>query len=151
MIDLPPLHAAALPAVLSQPALTALVGAATGVASILLYRRLSPQARLTELAGRLSEARGELNRFDGTDVRVVWSLTRQAVGLSLKQVALVAGPTVLAVAPVLLVAWALDSWIDLSRHVLPLPGPEWLGSGHVLFWGPLCVAALVVKLWLKIK
>jgi len=151
MMTMPPSLAAGLSAVFSPLVLTALVATAAGVASMLIYRETSPQSRLAELSARLGEARSELHRFDGTDVRVVWSLTRQSLVLSLKQVALVAGPTALAVTPVLLLAWALDSAFDLSRRSVPLPGPEWLGSGHAAFWGPLCLSALVAKLWLKIK
>ncbi len=126
------------------------LGVVVGAASMLLYGRLSPQPLLAEVGARTAEARAELMRFDGGDVRVVWALTRRAIGLSFRQIGLVIGPTAAAVLPVIAVAWLADDWLASSRG----PGSAeaaWWASGHAAFWASLCVSALVVKLRFGIK
>jgi len=75
-------------------------GALTGILSMLVYWRLSPQTRLAEITCQATVARRELQSFDGDDIRVYGQLTARALALSLTQVRLVVFPTLLAMIPV---------------------------------------------------
>lgn len=151
MNDVLPTLASSTAALLPRLALVTGVGVVVGAASMFLYRWLSPQSLLTEVGARTAEARGELMRFDGSDVRVVWTLTRRALGLSIRQIGLAIGPTAVALIPVIALAWLLDDWFDPPRGPGSSFGPAWLAPGHAAFWTSLCASALVVKLRFKIK
>lgn len=141
-----------LTAPLGQIAGIALLGAITGVASMLLYARLSPQSRIAELSTHASDARMALNRFDGDDLGQVLTLTRSAVRLSLRQVGLVLVPTILAGAFAVGSAWLVNANVHLSQlHSGPPWAPAWLRAEDVAFWIPLSVTAMGTKWILKIK
>ena len=125
-------------------------GTIGGVGSMLLYGWVSPQARIAEVNAQTAQARRELQSFDGSDARIVWSLAKRAVGLSLRKLGLVIGPTALAVVPVILLAWLVDVAFNLSDSPLSF-GRRWLPSGQAAFWLSLGLSALAVKLCCRIK
>ncbi len=130
----------------------ALLGALTGGLSMLLYARISPQSRLHELSTQAGEARLALSRFDGGDIREVLTLTRHAVGVSLRQMGLILGPMLLAGVFVLGTAWLVDTVFHLARlEFAPSWAPSWLGNGYAAFWISLTVGAAALKWALKIK
>ena len=145
------MHLLANVSVFPLPAvLVAICGVLTGVLTMLLYARVSPQERLLLLTQRVTAARAELNRFDGGDGQMVWTLARRALLLSLQQVGLTFFPTLVAMIPVLLVAAGLEHGLRLSEWTLWNFGPTWLATGYTAFWLPLGVTALIVKWKLKI-
>ena len=125
-------------------------GTIAGVGSMLLYWWASPQTRIAEVNSQAAQARRELQSFDGSDARIVWTLAKRAVGLCLRQIGLVIGPTALAVIPVIVLAWLVDLTFNLSDNLLSF-GPAWLPSGQTTFWLPLSLSALAVKLYFRIK
>ena len=86
-------------------------------------------------------AQNELRSFDGTDLRVVMSLTSDAFKLTLKQLALVLGPALLAAVPVLSIAWFI--------HHAASPENDWMVACG--FWSALCVGSVGLKFYFKIK
>jgi hypothetical protein len=127
-------------------ACVAFAGTLTGAMSMLLYTRLSPQPRIAELGAQAAEARSALHRFDGDDLRVIWSLTRHSIGCSLRQAGLILAPALGAALPVLGAAWLTVLAFDRCEGSLaPGSAADWLFSGHVAFWVPLGVSALAVK------
>ena len=126
-------------------------GMLAGVASMLIYWRLSPQARISQTQVLAAEARHQLNRFDGDDVKVFASLAKRAFGLSFQHLGLVLLPTLVAIIPVLLAAFWMENLLDHSAPLLLNFGPHWLRSGHTIFWLSLGLAALSVKLRFGIK
>ena len=131
--------------------LTAVLGMLIGIVSMMVYRVTSPQERIAEVSAGVRESRLLLSRVDDSDIRVVWALSKRALGLSLQQLLLMIAPTALAVTPTFTAAWGVDRLFDLSGHSLGNFGPTWLTSGHTAFWVPLCLAALAVKLRFNIK
>ncbi len=121
--------------------------ALAGVASMLLYKVASPQRRLEQLAAATS-ARWDWIEHDGS-FRDAWPLIRRDLGLALARVRLSLGPSLLAGLPVLLGAYLMEDALSAVR-VLPL-GPAWLRSGWSAFFLAAALAALAVKLLLRIK
>lgn len=121
VLDLPaPLFAAAdaaLDGVLPPLARVVLWGALAGVASMLLYAVISPQARIAHGRQLLRERRRQLERFDGElgeAMPLVTGLLRQA----LRQVGRTAWPAMLASLPLL----ALMAWLSTAYgHRYPDP------------------------------
>jgi hypothetical protein len=151
MSDALPTLASSIWPISLQMALVAVVGMLVGAASMLVYWWLSPQSLLAEVSARAAEARLDLQRFDGTDVGVVWSMTKRALRLSIRQIALAILPTAAAIIPVIALAWLMDDWFDPPGGPGSPIGPAWLAPGHAAFWTSLCVSALLVKLRFKIK
>lgn len=119
-----------------------LYGLVAGGVSMLVYRRLSPQRRLAALKQEVGDARRALRAYDGTDGREVLRLSRRAVGLSLRQLLLVAGPTAVAAAPVVLAMACVGSAYESAG--------TWLRSWELPFMAGATVAALGLKFGLKI-
>jgi hypothetical protein len=74
-----------------------------GIASILtmwLYVLFSSQEKLSKIKREAAETKKALNEYDG-DFKGAWQLIRQSLRLSLKQIGLALGPTILASLPVL--------------------------------------------------
>ena len=130
----------------------AICGALVGALSMLLYARLSPQARVAQLSAQIAQARSALNQAGDCDMRTVWSMTMHALGLSIQQIRLILVPTLCAAMLVLGVAWFVDLMFDLSHIcIMPARQPSWLFSGHTAFWVPLTVVAVAVKWKFAIK
>ena len=101
--------------IISHLILPALMGVVSASLSTWLYWRFSPQEKLSELSGQVAEARVALKRFEGNDLRVVMSLTWQALAPSFRQLGLMLGPAMLAILPILVVAWPIEStWTSIS-------------------------------------
>lgn len=122
MLDLPaPLFAAAdaaLDGVLPPLARVVLWGAVAGVASMLLYALISPQARIARGRQQLRERRRQLERFDGElgdAMPLITGLLRHA----LYQVGRTAWPALLASLPLL----ALMAWLS-TAYGYRYPDPE---------------------------
>lgn len=93
----------------------ALLGA---LVSVLLYRALSPQARVAQAKARVRELRARLDAHDGSFEQAM-PLLRASIGASLRQVRLVLPATLLASLPVLtLLIWLPENY----GHQLPTPG-----------------------------
>ncbi len=143
----PPLLLGAIPSLV----LVVLVGCMTGVASMLAYWRLSPQGQLESVGERATMARRQLHAFDGDEFGEYQQLAYRAVALSLTQLKLVLLPTLIAMLPVFGLAYWLDHLFQLGHRPLWDGDTTWLNSWATLFWGPLAVAALAMKLGLGIK
>lgn len=125
------------------------LGSLGGAASMLLYRRVSPQRRLVELSLACAAARRDLQQFTGDDWATVSRLARRAVSLAVARVRLVILPTAAAVLPVIALASWLECRVDTTAWVAPAP---WgLGSLATFFWLPLIGAAMATKLLLGIR
>jgi hypothetical protein len=135
-----------------SPATSVVVGGAVaGVASMLIYWQMSPQARIADVTARAARARHEIHQFDGGDVRVVGSLAKRAFGLSFQHLGLVIVPTAVALIPVFALAYWVDHAFDLSNCSLFSGGPECLRTWHTAFWLPLGISSLAVKLCFRIR
>lgn len=82
-------------------ALTVLFGLVCGAASIAIYGRLSPQARLQELKSQCTALQQELAGFEG-DFSGAWALARENMRVSFVRLGTVLWPSLLASLPVLL-------------------------------------------------
>ncbi|MGP1397735.1 MAG: hypothetical protein ACTS3R_19700 [Inquilinaceae bacterium] len=80
-------------------------GVAAGIASMALYRLISPQGRIAALKRQAADARAALNAYDGAFAGA-GPLMRRQFALSLRLIAVALGPAVLASLPVLsLIVW----------------------------------------------
>lgn len=80
------------------------------VFTMLLYWKLSPQARIAQVKQDLDFAKQRLDRYEG-DMQDAWPLMRNMLAHALRQIALVLGPTVLAGLPVLFVlVWVSNTY-----------------------------------------
>lgn len=90
-----------------------------GVATMELYRLLSPQARIERLKHATREAQQRLSAYDG-DLDGAWPLIRRLLGVSLQRVAIVLPATLVAAYPVIAVlVWASNTW---GHHFPDDPG-----------------------------
>jgi uncharacterized membrane protein (DUF106 family) len=124
-----------------------LAGAITGVLSMLIYARLSPQQDLAVLKDKGKQARRELNAYEGTDMAEVWRLTRQSMSLGLQQMRCVLVPTVVAGIPILIIMMLIEPQVE---DVLNF-GPGWMRAWYVVFIGTLSISAFAVKLLFDIE
>ena len=86
--------------------------------SMWLYVRFSSQEKLAQLKLKLIETRQSLAQYD-SDLKGALEITQQLLTLSLKQMGLVIGPTILASLPVLfLLLWLSTTY----NYHLPTPG-----------------------------
>ena len=117
----------------------AVLGIVAGGLSTAVYWYTSPQGRLEEIGDQVAEARMSLRQYDGTDIRCVLGMTGQALGLSCRQLGLIIGPALLAVLPVIAIAWCVDV----------LHFSDWMPSAA--FWTSLCVSAIWLRIRFKIR
>jgi len=73
-------------------------------------------------------------------------LSAAAIAPALRQLLLVIGPTLIAMAPVALVFW----WLESTRGQVWSFGPAWMHTWHTPFMFALTVAALGMKFAFKI-
>jgi uncharacterized membrane protein (DUF106 family) len=93
-------------------------GLLCGLISMLLYRWLSDQDRISRSKGELKTAQQALNAFDG-EFKEAWPLMRRLMRMSLEQVGRVGWPAVVASLPLLFVL----SWMSVSYgYHYPPPG-----------------------------
>lgn len=93
-------------------------GATAGLVSMLLYKAVSPQARIADERRRIRQARRALDEFDG-EFADAGPLISGLLRLALAQVGRVAWPAVLASLPLL----ALLVWLSTAYgHAYPGPG-----------------------------
>ncbi|MCX2721305.1 hypothetical protein [Roseibium salinum] len=85
------------------------------MASMELYRLLSPQAVIAKLKVALKQSQTQLNSFDG-EFADAWPLIRRMLSLALRRIALVFPATIAASLPILLIV----VWLD-SRHGAAYP------------------------------
>jgi len=119
-----------------------LYGLVVGGIAMLIYWRLSPQARMIKFKQEMREARRAMQSYTGTDGREILRLSGRAISLALQQLLLVIGPTIVAAIPVVLVMLALGSAYTATS--------SWLKSWEVPFMIGLSVSALGMKFGLKI-
>jgi hypothetical protein len=98
--------------------IVALWGTLVGGLATTVYWLLSPQKRIVEIRAKAHAVRNALLRYDG-DFRGVLTLTRQSLGLSLKELSLVTGPAIAACIPALCLVAFLGNTYDYS---LPAAG-----------------------------
>lgn len=110
--------AMALPAV-GRLLLWSVVG---GALTMGLYWLLSPQHRLGEAKRRLARAKAALDHFDG-EFKDALPLMRTMFGSALRQIGLVTGPAIIAMAPVLcLIAWLSTAYgYTFPKQVAAVP------------------------------
>lgn len=120
-----------------------LLGLIAGAISTGIYWYFSPQQHLTQLSGQVKLAQNELRSFDGTDLRIVISLTVDTFKLTLKQLGLIIGPALLAAIPVLAIAWFAHQMSTGTAN------GDWISV--VAFWSSLCVCSIGLKFYFKIK
>ncbi len=95
-------------------------GVIAGLATMLLYRAISPQGRITEAKQGLVEARLALDAHEGS-FSEARSLMADMMGHSLRQIGLVLGPALVSGLPAL----CLIVWIDGAYgYDYPAPGYE---------------------------
>ena len=116
----------------------ALWGAASGLASMLLYRLLSPQRRIALGKTELTQARRDLDACDG-DLKDAWPLMRRLLNVALAQVWRTAGPVLIASLPLL----GLLAWIDSAYA-----GTR---GWELTFFISLIAASIGLKLLLRIE
>jgi hypothetical protein len=140
--------AAALPAA----ARLWLWGMLGGVASMGLYGLLSPQQRIGALRAELADAQRRLNAFDG-EFADAWPLMRRMLCTSLRQLAVVLLPALIAMVPMLcLLAWLSTSYGQgmPGREYLPF-GPPWIRGWEFGFLVAATIGALALKAGLRIR
>lgn len=118
---------------------------------MLLYGKLSPQARVAALSTEIKATQSALIQLDDSDLGAVWKLARHAMGLSLQQIRLILIPTLCAGLAVLGVAWLVDTTLTASQNFASDWIPAWLTAGQVAFWIPLTLSAVIAKWRFKIK
>lgn len=109
--------------------------ALAGLLSMSLYGLLSPQRRLADVRSSLARTQQTLDRFDG-EFRDALPLLQRLLGLAFRQLGLVLGPALLALAPMVLLA----GW--LANHY----GYDFPGDGEEVT--VLTAPELVVGRWL---
>lgn len=93
-------------------------GLIAGIASMLLYKVLSPQRAINRCKARSSDLKERLSEYDG-ELSGVWEIARPLLSNSLRQVKLAATPAVLASIPILfLLAWVSTEY----GYRYPAPG-----------------------------
>lgn len=91
-----------------------------GIASLELYRIISPQERISRIKRDARAAQQELAEYDG-EMEGAWPLMKSMLGLSLKRVGIVIPATLLAAYPVI----ALLVWMSSAYgHVFPGRGEQ---------------------------
>jgi hypothetical protein len=86
--------------------------------SMFLYRLISPQKRLAVLRSESAAARQKLAAFDG-ELEGLWPLVSESFGSSLRQIATILGPGLIASLPLV----ACLVWLDSAFGYRP-PDPE---------------------------
>ena len=95
-------------------------GVAAAVVSMLLYRAISPQGRISRAKAEAVQARRALDGYDG-EFAGAWPLMRRSMGLAMRQFGLVLWPAVAASLPILcLIVWLSTAY----GHAFPRPGAE---------------------------
>ena len=121
-----------------------IAGLVLGAVSMVVYRLLAPQRKIDALKVQVATAQKRLRSYDGSDPKQMMRLTAAAITPALKQFAFVAGPTLAAILPVLLIAdWLNRKYAGVKMWNL---GPRWFGSWEAPFTIGLCIAAIAVKL-----
>jgi hypothetical protein len=94
-----------------------LYGLITGALTMIIYWRISPQSRIAALKKDMSQAQRAIREYVGTNLNEICRLSWRAVSPAARQVLLVAGPTLVAVVPVvLLMAWLESSYSYRLPH-----------------------------------
>jgi hypothetical protein len=93
-------------------------GGLMAVLTMFLYRLISPQKRLAVLRSASADSRQRLAAFDG-ELEGLWPLVRESFGLSLRQIATILGPGLVASLPLV----ACLVWLDSAFGYRP-PVPE---------------------------
>ncbi len=124
-------------------------GLALGASTMLVYKWLSPQDKIADIAKEATAARREMQAYDGEDMSEVMTLAKRSLALSFEQMKYVIGPTLVAAAPVLVAMyWMEGAWAGIEA--LPW-GPEWLRTWHTVFLSGMTVSAFGLKSAMGIK
>jgi hypothetical protein len=126
----------------------ALWGAWAGVASMLLYRRTSPQQLLRALDVESLAVKHLLQRHEG-ELSEALALVRQSLALAWRRVRVAAGPSLLACLPVA-AAWSVAVHGQWTPESMPSV-PDWLRWHAAWFVAGSTAAALTAKFSLGIK
>ena len=85
-----------------------LVGSAAGLATMLLYARISPQERLKSLKSQSVELQQAISAYDG-DFSGALSLTKQNLRLACERLGCALWPTLVAGLPVMAAIFVVDN------------------------------------------
>ena len=117
-------------------------GALAGALSLLLYAWLSPQAKLSNFKTRLRELRGELTNSE-LEFAEFLKLSKENMRTALVYLALVLGPALVSVLPVLLLA----SWLHAAvQEQVALPLLSAQVAWEWLFFTSLAIVAVAGRL-----
>ena len=89
--------------------------AISGLLSMVVYGRWSPQSKLNELIAELQESQMQLQQFEGNEFAEMWPLLKRNLGLSMKRVGLSLGPSLMAGLPLILFMICIDFDIKSSN------------------------------------
>ena len=115
---------------ISELAVPIALGAVAGALSMLLYARVSPQARLQELKSHSVDLQRQMKDFDG-EFSGAMALAQENLRLSFKRLGIALGPSILSGIPVL--------------AALPL-----IGNAYISYFIAVALSAITVKQWRKI-
>lgn len=119
-------------------------GGIAGTLGMAIYRRLSPQERIASVRQELLVAQQALSTYDGPFAGLP-PLMRRQLHLSLRQLWLSLGPSVVSGAPVLPIWSGLSQRMDAAPHRFLPWLPAWMSGWEAVF----IIAALVASLFFK--
>jgi len=143
---------AGLQAVMPSWAVIACWSALTSVVVMLLYRRLSPQEKMTGMIQEMKPLQKKMLSLDISPEEAT-SASLEYLRLSLKRVGITLVPMLLSSLPALLVWVALDNFYqqaDVTVQVLTAT-PEWMGHWLTVFLFFSIIFSLALKIVLRIK
>ena len=139
---------AGLSTFLPEIAIIILWGGIAGAASMLLYRWTSNQQKIRDAKQDLAQLRRRMLSPELTQ-REVMSLSMQNLKGSFRLLGRVIGPSLLSVAPVLLIA----SWLHAGHccQTFIAAGPQWMRGWEFPYFVAIFLVALALKLRLGIQ
>ncbi len=126
-----------------------LAGLVAGAATMLLFKRLSPQEELKALKVDAARARKKMQSYDGDDFSVMWGLTKKSLAAQFTQLRVMFVPTMISALPIIVLMAVFETLLE-GVTVLAV-GPDWLHSWHAPFLVALTISAVAVKIAFRIE
>ena len=137
---------------LAPPLVFILWGSLSGVLSMFIYKKTSPQEKIIKLKSEIHGAQKELAAFDGDFLEVLPKI-KNTLWLSLRQVGLSFAPTLVALIPMVLLfvgCEELNSAMKPEGADLLAFGPPWIRSWVFVFLSSLFTSSVLIKFIFKI-